>query len=102
MAADGIVVVGSRYALDGVLCRNCSFTGTTFEYGGGQFALIDAKVVPPISIDLTGAAKNTAGFLNMFGLIGCPNQQAPKPKAIPPIFKAAYTPSGTLKIQDAN
>jgi len=94
---------GSRFAVDGVLCKACKFgANTTFEYAGGEFRLEDAKIAMPVSIDLKGAALNTAQFLQLFGLLGCPAKQAPPVMGTEPILRARYVPSGILKSAHAN
>jgi hypothetical protein len=88
--------------IDGVLCRNCILKNTTLEYAGGEYRLENARVSLPVSIKLVGAANNTAAFLNTFGLLGCPAKPAPPVVPNPPLLKAKYAPSGTIKSQNAN
>jgi hypothetical protein len=89
---------GSRFAVDGILCKKCKFgSNAIFEYGGGEYRLEDINVLLPVSIDLTGAARNTAQFLATFGLLGCPAKQAPPAVGPPPILRAKYAPSGTIR-----
>jgi hypothetical protein len=100
---EGSTMVGSTFAVDGILCRNCAFKNTVFEYGGGEFVWENSTVALPLSIKTTGAAENTVKFLNMFGLIGCPAKN-PTPVAPPPgILNAKYAPNATnIKIEHAN
>jgi hypothetical protein len=70
------------HKVDGTGCVGCSFTNVKFEYGGGAFRLENASVSGTVSIELVGAAANTATFLNLFGMLGCPAQ--PKPKQFDP------------------
>ena len=94
---------GLTYAVDGILCRNSVFKNSTLEYGGGEYLLEEASVSLPVSIKLVGAAKNTAGFLNTFGLLGCPTKQVPPTQpSTSPLLKAKYVPNGTIKSQNAN
>ena len=96
------ILQGSTFPVDGMLCENCAFKNTEFEYGGGEYVLLDAHISLPMSIKLTGAVKNTAQFLNAFGLLGCPTKQQPSVVNPPPILKAKYAPDGTLKSENAN
>jgi len=57
------------------------FTDATFVYGGGEYDLKNAKIAGTVNLELIGAARNTAQFLAMFGLIGCPSRQLPAPQA---------------------
>jgi hypothetical protein len=100
---EGSAMAGTTFAVDGILCRNCAFKNTVFEYGGGEFVWENATVALPLSIKTTGAAENTVKFLNMFGLIGCPAKNA-TPVAPPQgILNAKYAPSATnIKIEHAN
>ena len=88
---------GSRHFVDGILCRGCIFNNTTLVYGGGEFAISEPRISGPILIKLDGAASNTAVFLNYFGLLGCPANNAPRINP-PPIMKAKYTPEGDFQI----
>src|SRR6266567_1420129 len=98
---DRLSLGGYIYSVDGILCRNCRFKDTTLLYAGGEYLLDNASVELPVRIELEGAALNTARFLNLFGLIGCHAKQTP-PIAMPPILRAKYAPSGTLKSENAN
>jgi hypothetical protein len=84
---------GFRFALDGVASSGSSFEDTTFVYGGGAYRLENASVIPPVKIELIGAAGNTATLLAQFGLIGCPS--APKPQ--PPIPNAPVLTNTNIK-----
>ncbi len=66
------------HRVDGTGCVGCSFTNVKFEYGGGAFRLENAHVSGAITIELVGAAANTATFLNLFGMLGCPAHPTPK------------------------
>jgi len=100
-----ISVEGSHFTEDsfrvaGVLCRRCVFDRTILLYGGGEFSIVESQFVSPPSIQLTGAASNTAVFLSMFGLLGCPANNAPHtpPQNKAPMLKAKFVPSGDLRL----
>src|SRR5438105_1739654 len=64
----GYAVRNMNFALDGVQCTKCTFSGVTFEYGGGAYELSQSVVNLPIAIAPKGAALNTVGLLNSLGL----------------------------------
>jgi hypothetical protein len=75
---------GMIHEVDGTACDQCTFKDVTFKYGGGAYQLTNSVVIPPVRIELSGAAANTAAFLNSFGLIGCPAKVPETPPAVIP------------------
>jgi len=100
ISVQDIGIDGGTHFVDGILCLRCSFNNATFEYGGGEFAILNPRISGTVSIKLDGAAENTATFLSLFGLLGCPAKNAPNtPRTnAPPILKAKYTPTGDFQI----
>jgi hypothetical protein len=66
------------HKVDGTGCVGCNFANVTFQYGGGAFRLENSHVSGIVNVELSGAAGNTAAFLNLFGMLGCPAQPTPK------------------------
>src|SRR6266849_2766787 len=95
-ASNSIFANGKPYEVDGLKCENCTFRDAIFRYGGGSYDLVGAKTSLPLKIELTGAAWNTAQFLSLFGLLGCPAQNQP-PMNKPPIIQAKIAPQGNLR-----
>lgn len=93
---------GMIYDVDGMRCEGCAISDVTITYGGGDFALINTAISRPVRIDLEGAARNTAIFLNMFGLLGCHVNKPPAPN-VPQIMEAQYIipTSGTNNFMSA-
>ncbi len=91
---------GVTHLVDGILCLRCNFNNATLEYGGGEFAILNPRFSGTTSIKLDGAAENTATFLSLFGLLGCPANKAPNPPRInpAPMMQAKYTPTGDFQI----
>jgi hypothetical protein len=87
---DGNVMENQRVYLDGLVESNSDLRNVTLVYGGGAYNLRNARVSGPIGFELIGAAANTAQFLSMFGLIGCPaKQQVPQNNPNAPIMERA-------------
>jgi hypothetical protein len=97
---EDVGIDGFTHRVDGILCLRCSFNNATLEYGGGEFAILNPRFSGTTSIKLIGAAENTATFLSLFGLLGCPANNAPsKPSVNPaPMLQAKYTPKGDFQI----
>jgi hypothetical protein len=100
MTIEDAGIVGATHLVDGILCLRCSFKDTTFEYGGGEFAILNPRFSGTTSIKLVGAAENTATFLSLFGLLGCPANNAPSTPSVnpAPMLQAKYTPKGDFQI----
>lgn len=84
-------IADMAYQLDGVESKDIKFKNVTFVYGGGAYKLENATIVGPVGIKLVGAAANTANFLAMFGLLGCPTSKPQNPDNNPnqPVMKTA-------------
>ena len=68
------------YQLDGLTCTNCTFDNVIFEYAGGAYKLENVQMSGNVGVRLTGAAANTANFLQAFGLFGhAPATNKPEP-----------------------
>ena len=78
LAEGNITDRGATIDIDGLNSRGDTFHDATLVYGGGAFHMEHATFSGNNQIALIGAAANTATFLNMFGMIGCP---AAKPQA---------------------
>ena len=63
--------------LDGFRSSNNVYKGVKFVYGGGAYQLTSSVIAPPVQFEFVGAAANTVGFLNTFGMIGCPAKPQP-------------------------
>jgi len=82
--------LNAEVPLDGFRSSNNVYKGVTFVYGGGAYSLTDSTVVPPVQLKFVGAAANTLGLLNTFGMIGCPAKpQAPEVNPNTPIINKA-------------
>jgi hypothetical protein len=82
--------LGQEVGLDGFQSSNNLYKGVTFVYGGGAYKLTDSTIAPPLQFKFVGAAANTIGFLNTFGMLGCPGKpQAPEANPNTPIINRA-------------
>ena len=90
MIADANIMEEQVVDLDGMNISNSTFNDVTFVYGGGAYNLVNAKLTGAVDVKLIGAAANTAQFLTMLGLIGCPAKpQAPQVNPNAPIIHRA-------------
>ena len=88
---DAVSLKGTKFNVDGLVCHKCKLSNVTISYGGGAYSIEEGSISLPIRIELTGAALNTAGFLNSFGLLGCPaNKPTPEQPTVPQIMTAKY------------
>jgi len=95
MVDDGNEYVEQIIDLDGMSASNDIFKDSTFVYGGGAYSLRNAAISGSVNFQLIGAAANTAQFLGMFGLIGCPaKQQVPQVNPNTPIINRATLEKG--------
>ena len=84
---DGNIRQEQLINLDGMNISNGIFKDSTFVYGGGAYSLRSVVISRSLNFQLIGAAANTAQFLSMFGLIGCPAKpQAPQVNPNAPII----------------
>jgi hypothetical protein len=74
----GVSATGVILELDGIDCEDCIVKdGGTIRYSGGKYKFTNLQRSGRLTIDLKGAALNTAGLLQSFGLIGCPTATPP-------------------------
>jgi hypothetical protein len=91
VSVNQVTKVGGEYGLDGIYSTNDRFEGVTFKYGGGAYNLSGSVIIPPVNLQLIGAAANTAQLLRVFGMLGCPAKQGPPATTNPntPILEKA-------------
>jgi hypothetical protein len=80
--SEGNIFVNRLVQLDGRNSHSETFHSTTIVYGGGAYIMQGAVIDGIVNVQLIGAAANTAQFLAMLGMLGCP---ASSPKAPPRI-----------------
>jgi hypothetical protein len=90
---DGIEQTGNVYG---------GGAGVRIVYGGGAYKLEDSSFVGPVSLELRGAAANTAQLLESFGFLSrngppsgiptAPTAVAPNEKNKPQVFKTRFNP----------
>jgi hypothetical protein len=72
----GVPGAEARYVLDGLVMSNVRFDNPlgeiTLAYGGGAYSLTNILISGRLSLELTGAAANTAHFLDSLGLLRTP------------------------------
>ena len=69
--------------LDGLISRNDSYNNVIFEYGGGAYRLIGAKISGRVGFRFIGAAANTITLLDTLGLLVHEGSASPNPSALP-------------------
>ncbi len=95
MFAEGNVFDNQTITVDGTMSRFSKYINPTFVYGGGAFYMKGVEIGGKVNIELIGAAANTASFLKMFGLYGCPVAAPPSPPVIDmdkPVTKTVSLP----------
>jgi hypothetical protein len=87
----GGTISGAVQQIDGMDCTNCVLVGSTLRYGGGAFNFSNAKFSGVTRVELSGAAANTALFLNIVQQLGLGKPPQPTPPAQPntPITRMA-------------
>jgi len=92
-----LIISGTRQALDGFDCHNCTFENAKLRYGGGAFNFENVRFLGTTELTLEGAAANTVAFLRLMnGLSTGIRPAAPPPNK--PIERKTRTKKPTPNI----
>jgi hypothetical protein len=84
--------------LDGMNCKDSAFNAVVLTYGGGNFQLDKCKFNGVVTIELSGAAKNTLIALNFLKHLQQPSRPLPVPSTGPKIETAEVKMPATITL----